>query len=221
MLIKDVMKKNVQIVHPDMKITHAAKIMSKHHTESLIIQDKKGNITGILTDKDILTDVVAKKKSLKQIQAKNIMTKNIITISPDQKIEQAVKLMKEKKIDKIPVMERGKIIGMVTAKDLISAQNEMTRKLKNLLSIETKTYSFKLKKSFFIILKEKLNTIFGSFQIFLGMVSMLSVYLFLNKVEFIEPILPSEILRTSVFAILSIIGGFSLISGIFLLSLES
>ena len=221
MLIKDIMKKNVKVAQSDMKITDAAKLMSKHHIGSLIILNKKGDITGILTDKDILTDVVAKKKNLKKIQAQTIMTKNVITISPSRKIEEAVKLMKENKIDKLPVMDKGKIIGMVTAKDLISAQIETTRKLKNLLSIETKTYDFKLKKNFFIILKEKLNTIFGSFQIFLGIVSILNIYLLLNKVEFIEAVIPSNILRTSIFAILGIIGGFSIISGVFLLSLES
>ncbi len=221
MLIKDIMNKNVKVAHSNMKIIDAAKLMSKQHIGSLIILNKKGNITGILTERDILTDAVATEKSLKHIYAENIMTKNVITISPHKKIEEAVKIMKENKIDKLPVIDGGKIVGIVTARDLISVQTELTRRLKNLLSIETKTYSFKLKRSFYLIAKEKLNTIFGSFQIFLGLVSMIGVYLFFHQIEFLESILPSDILRTSIFATLSIMGGFSLISGLFLLSLES
>jgi len=221
MLIKDIMNKNVKVAHSNMKIIDAARIMSEHNIGSLIVTNKKGDIIGILTESDIMTDVVAKGKSLKHVFVEKIMTKNVVTISPDKKIEEAAEMMNENRIKRLPVVDDEKILGIITSSDIISVQPKLMRRLKNLLSIETKTYSFKLKRSFYLIAKEKLNTIFGSFQIFLGLVSMIGVYLFFNQIEFLESILPSDILRTSIFATISIMGGFSLISGFFLISLES
>jgi len=221
MLVKDVMNKNVKVAHSDMKITDAAKLMSRCHIGSLIIVDDKGDIIGILTERDIMVDAVAKGKSLKHILIENIMTKNVITISPDKKIEEAAEMMNENRIKRLPIVDDGKVLGIITASDIIAVQPKLMRRLKNLLSIETKTYTFKLKKSFYQIAKGKFNTIFGSFQVFLGIVSIIGAYLFFHQIEFLESILPSELLGTSIFVTLSVMGGLFLISGIFLLSLES
>lgn len=221
MLVKNVMNKNVMVAEPDMKITKAAELMSKHHIGSLVVINKKDEVKGILTERDILTDVVAKGKNLKHVLAKNIMTKHVVTIEPDKTIEEASDIMKKNKIKKLPVIENGKVMGIITASDIVTVQPRVMKKVRQLLRVDfrTKDGGIRLTQGFYLMLKSKINTIFGSFQILLGIISIIGVYMFYHQVEFLQTIVPSDIFRTFIFFILTVIGGLFLISGFFLLSL--
>jgi signal-transduction protein with cAMP-binding, CBS, and nucleotidyltransferase domain len=62
-----------------------------------------------------------------------IMTKDVITISPEETIEEAAKTMAENKIKKLPVVEEGKIVGIITASDLIAFEEQLVKKLSELI----------------------------------------------------------------------------------------
>ncbi len=220
MLVKNVMNKNVMVAEPDMTIIKAAELMSKYNIGSLVVINKKGKVKGILTERDVL-NVVARGKNLKHVLAKNIMTKNVVTIEPDKTIEEASDIMKKNKIKKLPVIENGKVMGIITASDIVIVQPRVMRKVRRLLGVDfrTKDGGVKLTQGFYLMLKSKINTIFGSFQILLGIISIIGVYMFYHEVEFLQTIVPSDLFRTFIFFILAVLGGLFLISGFFLLSL--
>ncbi len=223
MLVRDAMNKNVKVAEPDIKVTDAVELMSKHHIGSLVIINKKNEVKGILTERDILSDVVAKGKNLKRILAKDIMTKDVLTIEPDKTIEEAADIMVHHEIKKLPVIENGKIIGIITASDITRVQPTLMRRVRRVMGVDFKTKEggIRLTRGFYLMLKTKLNTIFGSFQILLGIISIIGVYMFYHEVEFLQTILPSDLFRTFIFFILAVLGGLFLISGFFLLSLAT
>jgi len=223
MKVKDIMKTNVLTVQPEINVIEASKLMSEKHVGSLIVVKNNGKIMGILTERDILSDVVAKGESLKNIMIKNIMSKNVITIEPEKTIEEASEIMIRRKIKKLPVVENGKIAGIITASDIVKFEPKLIEEIEEIMDNETssKIRTFKISKDFHIWFKGKLNTIFGSFQIFLGLIFLIGVYMFYNEIEFLQLWLPSDLLRNFLFFVFAIMGSLFFISGFFLLSLES
>jgi CBS domain-containing protein len=138
MLVKDIMNKNVVIAKPEITVREASTAMNKFHIGSLVIV-KDNNIVGILTERDILT-AVAEGKDLERTLAEEIMTKNVITIEPGKRIEDAVNLMTEHKIKKLPVVDDGKLVGIVTASDIIVVEPKLIETVANLLSIRMPGY---------------------------------------------------------------------------------
>jgi len=223
MKVKDIMKTNVLTVQPEINVIEASKLMSEKHVGSLIVVKNNGKIMGILTERDILSDVVAKGESLKNIMIKNIMSKNVITIEPEKTIEEASEIMIRRKIKKLPVVENGKIAGIITASDIVKFEPKLIEEIEEIMDNETssKIRTFKISKDFHIWFKGKLNTIFGSFQVFLGLIFLIGVYMFYNEIEFLQLWLPSDLLRNFLFFVFAIMGSLFFISGFFLLSLES
>ena len=78
-----------------------------------------GKLRGLITFRDIIKKVVYKQKDPKKVRAKDIMTKSLITCGPDSTVIEVVKLMKNRKLRRIPVIEKNrKLIGLVTNFDL-------------------------------------------------------------------------------------------------------
>ncbi len=110
------MNKDVETVSLEDTITHAAKIMKEKKIGSLLI---KGYPIGIITATDIIYKHVAEGKGN---HVKDIATSPVITISPNRTVEQAAKLLAEKNIEKLPVLDGDRIVGIVTATDILKVQ---------------------------------------------------------------------------------------------------
>jgi len=113
MKITDAINKAV-VIEENMSLKQAAKVMADRDIGCLIVM-KGEKITGIITEHDILknADNLLKKVS-------NSMTRNIITIERTDTIEHAAELMKNRKIKKLPVVDHGKLVGVVTVTDIIN-----------------------------------------------------------------------------------------------------
>jgi CBS domain-containing protein len=112
--VGDLMTRNFIYVAPDTNLRQCAKTMVKKRVGSLIIKDGD-KLKGILTEKDIIWAIVKKsKKDLKNIQAKALMKRKVVTIKPGADITEAMKKIKKKKIRRLPVVEKGKLIGFLT-----------------------------------------------------------------------------------------------------------
>jgi CBS domain-containing protein len=138
MLVKDVMQRNVIVAKENMKIKEAAEVMSKYHIGSLVIV-RNNKVVGILTERDILK-AIAKGIDPRTIEAKDIMTKEVITISPTSTIEDAASLMLEKKIKKLPVLDGEKLVGIITATDIAVIQPKLIKNLAELLATKIPFY---------------------------------------------------------------------------------
>ncbi|MCX6821973.1 MAG: CBS domain-containing protein [Candidatus Aenigmarchaeota archaeon] len=137
MLVKEAMTKNVIVVNPDATIKDAAKIMTQQRVGSLLVIE--GNkLVGIITELDIIWKVVAGDLNPKITLVRDVMTKQVVSVKANQTLEDATQIMVENSIKKLPVLESDKLVGIITATDLISVQPKMIDALAKLLLFEEK-----------------------------------------------------------------------------------
>lgn len=130
--VKDIMNTDVKTIKPDENIQKAAEIMKEFRIGSLIVITGT-KLVGIITERDIMNGVVAEDKVPSEVNVKDVMTKEVIMVSPGMGIEEAVDLMMEKKIKKLPVVSSDRLIGIVTATDIITAEPKMLKQLGTLM----------------------------------------------------------------------------------------
>ena len=133
MLVKEAMTKTVRTVRPDSTATEAAKEMNKYRIGSLIVISGS-KIEGILTERDILRGVVAEDRSASEVNVSEIMTKEVVVVSSEISLEEAADVMTKYKIKKLPVVENGQLVGIITSTDLISYEKNLIEKIAFLLS---------------------------------------------------------------------------------------
>ena len=126
MLIKERMSSPVITVDPDMPIMQALDLMRKNRIRRVPVV-REGKMVGIISEGDLLNAAPSDATSLSvwelnyligKITVKEIMSKDVITVSADTPIEEAAYLMDENKIGGLPVMEQGKLVGLITETDL-------------------------------------------------------------------------------------------------------
>lgn len=117
MKVRDVMTSQVESVAPNCSIVEIAQLMRKNDVGSIpVCQDKK--VLGMITDRDIVLKVIADGKNIQTVSAKDIMNSNVITVTTDQDVHEAAQLMSDYQIRRLPVVEQGKIVGIVALGDL-------------------------------------------------------------------------------------------------------
>jgi signal-transduction protein with cAMP-binding, CBS, and nucleotidyltransferase domain len=115
--VGDIMTRNFVYCEPKTKVVDAAKKMIDKGVGSLIVKKEK-KIIGIITEYDIL-NALAKKKDLRGVKVEEIMTKKVITISPNKDIYDALIKMRKKDLRRLPVVKGEMVVGMITWKDII------------------------------------------------------------------------------------------------------
>lgn len=125
MKIKEIMRP-ARTITQDETVKEAAKEMNEHRIGSLIVLNDSKGLAGIITERDILEKVTAENKLPSSVNVCQIMTKKLITIEPDAKIDDAVYLMMKHKIKKLPVVgEKDDLLGIVTSTDLINNSDDI------------------------------------------------------------------------------------------------
>jgi len=123
MKIHEVMK-SVKTMGKDFSARDAAKKMTESRIGSLVIVNGRKPI-GIVTERDIMSKVAAANKLPSKVQISEIMTPKLITISPNAPIDDAIYLMIKHKLKKLPVMDEGELVGIVTATDIVANSDEI------------------------------------------------------------------------------------------------
>ncbi len=138
-LVRNVMRREVVTAKQDISLKEASKIMTSLRIGSLIIyEDDK--ILGILTGTDILK-AIAENRDVETTLAKDVMKRNVITIDANEKIEKAAEIMVKKRIKKLPVVEKNKLVGIISASDIIAIEPKLIENLASLISIKLPGYS--------------------------------------------------------------------------------
>lgn len=117
MKVSDLMSKNVASVKPETSLIEAAKVMKDMNVGSVPVVDGD-RLVGILTDRDIVVRNIAMDKNAQNSKVKDVMTFGLSTADPGMDIHDAARLMSEKQIRRLPVVEDGKLIGMVALGDI-------------------------------------------------------------------------------------------------------
>ena len=117
-LVKEVMTRALVSVDPSTTLSQISKMMEQGGMGSILVK-RNGSPSGIITDRDFAIKVAAKGLSL-DTQVEKIATFPLVTISFDDSILDAAKVMSDKKIRKLAVVESGKIVGIITTTDLVN-----------------------------------------------------------------------------------------------------
>ena len=115
-LVNDIMKSNVISIDSSMTVKDAAKMMNDAGVGCIVVMEKNSTV-GILTERDFVRKIIAQEKSL-STPVKDVMSSPLITIDPNESVWELAQLMKVKHIHKVPVADKGKLIGIVTSTDL-------------------------------------------------------------------------------------------------------
>jgi CBS domain-containing protein len=117
MKVRDIMTSSVDWVTADTSVVEVAQLMKKDDVGSIPIC-KENRLIGMITDRDIVLKVVAAGGNTNNISAKDIMSTDIIFVSADQDVHEAANLMSEYQIRRLPVLEKGKLVGILAIGDL-------------------------------------------------------------------------------------------------------
>jgi CBS domain-containing protein len=115
--VQDLMTDQVEIVSPDTGLENVARLMAENDIGSVpVCQDR--NILGLITDRDIVIRAVAKGENPASMKAREVMSTDIISVSPDTDAHEAADTMSKYQIKRLPVVEDGRLAGIVALGDL-------------------------------------------------------------------------------------------------------
>lgn len=140
--VKNIMTKPAVQIEYNRTVQAAAKEMVKHRVGSIIVVKNKKPI-GIITETDINKKIVALGKDPRKLKSEEIMSSPIVFSSPRDDITLAVEKMEKHKIKRLPVVDRGKIVGILTNTDIARASPEMIDILNFRLKMRTELPSIK------------------------------------------------------------------------------
>lgn len=115
--LKDVMTRNPIALASSSSVLEAARSMKSSDIGDVIVLDND-QVCGIVTDRDITLRVVAEGKDPKSTLLGDCCSQNLITLDPSSSVDEAVKLMRDNAIRRLPVVEKGKPVGIVSLGDL-------------------------------------------------------------------------------------------------------
>ena len=116
--VKDIMSKGVLSVDSEMNVNEAAKMMEDGNVGAIIVMENNTPV-GIITDRDFAVKIVAHAYPI-TTSVKKIMSTPLIGVNPEESVWTVADLMYTRKVRKIPVIDEDKVIGMVTATDLVN-----------------------------------------------------------------------------------------------------
>ena len=129
--VEDVMMREVMTIDENSTVKEAAEVMNKFEIGCLIAV-KKGKAMGIITERDLLKRVVAEAKDVSKTKVRDVMTSPLVVVEPNTDLEDAVRLMFQMKIKKLPVVDGKRLVGLITLTDIARFQPQMIRILKQL-----------------------------------------------------------------------------------------
>lgn len=117
MKVSELMTKNPVTVQPSATAKDAAEIMKKENLGTVLVAEGD-RLEGLITDRQIATKVIAEGKDPARTRVNEFMTKNPVSASPDMEVEDVTKIMGENKYRRVPVVQDGKLIGIVSTADI-------------------------------------------------------------------------------------------------------
>jgi len=131
LVVQNIMVSNVITTEKHALVIDAVKIMNQHAIGCLVVTEN-GNPIGIVTERDFLKRVLVESKNPKKTKVQEVMSSPLIVAKPDMEIDKVTRFMFDRKIKKLPIIEDGKLVGLVTFTDLLRFQPSLIRVVKEL-----------------------------------------------------------------------------------------
>ena len=130
--------REVDTATPDETVTVAAERMHQHAVGMLVVVNNSNRIVGIVTDRDLVSRVLAKGRSPAETRVRDVMTVNPTTISEWTQIEPALSIMRTGRFRRVPVVDHeSKLVGLITLDDILMLLSDEFAEIGRLLKRET------------------------------------------------------------------------------------
>jgi len=139
MLVKDIMSSPVVTADDGTTASEVARLMEKHKVGCVIINDKSGRPIGIITERDLVVRVVAKNLYPGEIKAEDIMSRPLVTISSEETLSNAAREMSRLNIRRLGVMYKGKLVGIISSRDILAVTPELIEIMQEKARIENQS----------------------------------------------------------------------------------
>jgi CBS domain-containing protein len=121
--VRDAMTEDPRSIGASEPVVDAARLMREQHVGSLPVTDNE-KLVGMITDRDITTRVVAEAADPKMISVGDVYSRDLISVEPDQDLDEALRLMARHQVRRLPVIENGSLVGIVAQADIALRENE-------------------------------------------------------------------------------------------------
>ena len=126
MRVRDLMSKSVVTITPEESAALAARLLSRHELGALPVCAADGTLAGIVTDRDIVTRCVGAGEEPGRVPVRDIMSPAPSVITPETPISDAARLMAQRQVRRLPVVEQGHVVGMLSLGDLARSRRTDT-----------------------------------------------------------------------------------------------
>jgi CBS domain-containing protein len=121
--VRDAMTKDPRSIGASASVVEAARLMRDEHIGSLPITDDE-QLVGMITDRDITTRVVAEPADPKTTSVADVYSRDLVSVEADDDLEEALRLMARHQVRRLPVVENGRLVGIVAQADIALSENE-------------------------------------------------------------------------------------------------
>lgn len=125
MKVKDIMTDHVITVSPGESVEVAARMLTHYNIGILPVCGGDGSLRGVVTDRDLVTRCLAANKSPKKTLVREIMTDTVVAVKPDMEASVAAHFMGRQQIRRLPVVEEGRLCGMVSLGDFAQREDSV------------------------------------------------------------------------------------------------
>ncbi len=147
MIVREIMNREVKVVRAEQSIAEVARLFAESHIHGAPVVDAENRLLGIVTESDILgatkskyikynlvypsihqfgldfrenySEIAKAFEEVKSTPVSEIMTRKVISVSPDDAVEEVASMMVRGKINRVPVVERGRVVGILTRGDIL------------------------------------------------------------------------------------------------------
>jgi CBS domain-containing protein len=118
--ILEVKGRDVWSIGPDASVFDALKLMAEKDVGALVVLDG-GNLIGVISERDYARKIALLGRASPTTQVKEIMTTDVVCVDPEQNVDQCMAVVTEKRVRHLPVLENGKLIGLISIGDLVKS----------------------------------------------------------------------------------------------------
>ena len=131
--VRDAMTADPRSIGASASVVEAARLMREQHIGSLPVTENE-RLVGMITDRDITTRVVAESAVPETTSVEDVYSRDLISVEPDKGLDEALQLMARHQVRRLPVVENGRLVGMVAQADIALKDNERTGELVEAIS---------------------------------------------------------------------------------------
>lgn len=142
MNVKDIMSTKPITVSPEESAAVAARLLSRHNIGALPVCAKNGTLKGVITDRDIVLRCIAADEDPQTMKVSEIMTRRVFSVEASDTLENASTLMAKEQIRRLPVQEKGRVVGMLSLGDLACRPNSSAEAGQALSNISSNVKNF-------------------------------------------------------------------------------